>query len=130
MAFINVVLDAEDEVTPTFTSEDIGGKGHIGEQFRLLAQGSRTTATNNGIDIALDACLVNEDGTLHQMHNGTELVDAWYKVDGAFFSISSSRDTHVRSKIYGYGVAFRFRYNTNSTTPIRVLVETQYRDVK
>ena len=117
-------------MTPTFKAEDIGGKGHIGEQFRLVAQGARTTSASTSVDIALDACLVNEDGTLHQMHNGTQLVDAWYTADSDFLDLSSSTDSYIRGRAFGYGVAFRLRYSTNSTTPIRILVETIYRDVK
>ena len=78
MAYINVVLDAQGEVTPTFKAEDIGGRRPLGDTLYFSAQASRTTNTSTSIDIALWSCGVNEDGTLHQMHNGTQLVDAWY----------------------------------------------------
>ena len=130
MAYIDVVLDANDEVTPTFQAEDIGGRHSLGERLHFTAQASRTTSASTSIDIALDCCMVKQDGTLFQMHNGSGFVDAWYQLDDNYLDLASSRDTYIRVRDYAYGTAYRLRYNTNSTTPIRVLVETPYRDAK
>ena len=127
MAYINVVLDAQGEVTPTFKAEDIGGRRPLGDTLYFSAQASRTTNTSTSIDIALWSCGVNEDGTLHQMHDGTELVDAWYLIDDNYLDLTSSRDTFIRWRTLSYGFAYRFRYQTNATVPMRVLVETPFR---
>ena len=128
MAYIDVVLAAEDEVTPWFRAEHIGGQGHFGGTLHIAIQGARTTASSDQIDIALESCMVNEDGTLFQMHNGTELVDAWHRIDSDYIDLTPSRDTHLRlSHSQAYGAAFRLRYNSNSTSPVRVVVVTPFR---
>ena len=128
MAYINVVLDAEGEVTPGFTSEEIGGQGHFGTTLHLAIQGSRTTSGSNSVTVSLDICMVNEDGTLHQMHNGTELVDAWHPAISSFIVLNNTRHTHLRvlhSQVFG--LMYRLRYSSNGTTPIRLVVATPFR---
>ena len=78
MSNIDVVLDAEDEVTPTFMLEDVSEDPTLSRGVVVL-QASRNGNHSTAVDFALDVCMVNEDGTLHQMHNGTKLVDAWHQ---------------------------------------------------
>lgn len=125
MSYINVVLDAEDEVTPSFTSGDVSGDPT--RSAIVPIQVSRTGSTVADIDLALDACVLNEDGTLHQVHNGTKLVDAWHQIDGSILDLTSTRDTHWTSRTPRPGTAYRLRYNTNATTPVRVVVPTPFR---
>lgn len=128
MAYIDTVLSGQGQVTPTFQAEDIGGRHGLGERLHFTAQASRTTPSTTSIDIALDCCMVKQDGTLFQMHNGSGFVDAWYVLDSDFLDVNSGRDTHLRARDYAYGTAYRLRYNSSSTVPIRVFVETLFRN--
>ena len=128
MAYINEVLDAEDEVTTMFTSEEIGGQGHFGTTLHVAMQGSRTTSDSGNVIVSLDTCMINEDGTLHQMHNGTELVDAWFPTVSNFFVLNSTRNTYMRVlRNQVFGLMYRLRYSSNGTTPIRLVVATPFR---
>ena len=129
MAYIETRLAGRNDVTPTFFAEEIGGRGHVGENLHIATQASRASDSSTSIDIALDVCIALEDGTLHQMHDGTSLINAWWTLDSDWHDLSSSRDTHYRQTDTAYGLAFRLRYMSNTTDPVDVIVETQYRNI-
>ena len=129
MAYIETRLAGRNDLTPTFFAEDVGGRGHVGENFHFASQASRASDSSTSIDIALDMCLVLEDGSLMQMHDGTSLVDAWYTRSSDWHDLSSSRDTHYNQADLTYAMAFRLRYMSNTTDPVDVIVETQYRSI-
>lgn len=134
MANIDVVLDAEDEVTPTFTLYDVMmAGGQNGDAVRVVVQAARTTNTGNAVNIALDACVVLDDLTLMQRHNGTSLEDAWHETSGNFIQLSSDDDNNGRrddiddgAKLQP-GLIYRVRYNSAQTDPVRVVIFTPNR---
>ena len=121
MTNINVVLNAEDEVTPTFTSRDCGLRG----SGRLTIQGARTTNTNAAVNIALDAVILDDKGNILQRHNGSALEDAWHEVISSTLAFTSTEHDEIAFTFNIVpGLLYRFRYNTNATNPIRVVAYT------
>lgn len=125
---IDVTLDAQNEVTPTFTWFDINGKLNTSFSHRLVVQGVRTTNTSGTINIALDGCMLDNDGQLLQRHNGTGMEDAWHELDSDSLAISSSEHSEIRIGYSLYpGFMYRMRYNSAATAPIRIMIFTPYR---
>ena len=131
MSNIDVVLGAavtgdSEKVTPTFMLEDVSEDPTLSRGVVVL-QASRNGDHSTVIDFALDVCTVNEDGTLHQMHDGTSLVDAWHQITDEALSLLATRDTHCRDRPIYAGNAYRLRYTGSGTDECRVIVATPFR---
>ena len=125
--FIDVILDAQHEVTPTFFLRDIHGPGHGSN--RLVAHASRTTKVTTAVQCVLDGCLIYEDGELlqHRLTNG-KLADAWHQIQDKYIDLSTSERSEINQSYTGVeNVAYRIRYKTNVTIPINVVIPTAYR---
>ena len=134
--YIDVILDALNETTPVFTLADIYGReagSQIGyNQSRVPLQAVRTTNTSGTVSFALEACMMLEDGTLLQQHNGTALEDAWDMVpaSGTYLSMTSTEHGEwVSAANPGnlFGAALRVRYASSTTDPVRIVIPTRYR---
>ena len=134
--YIDVILDALNETTPVFTLADIYGReagSQIGyNQGRIPAQVVRTTNTASNVNLVLEACLMLEDGTLLQQHNGTALEDAWDQTPptGNYVALTSTEHGELvpnTNPTNLFGMALRLRYASSGTDPVRIVIPTRYR---
>ena len=118
MAYIDIILDGNNETTPTFGFWDA-----LPIQARIAVQAVRTTNTAGVVNIALEECVLLEDGTLLQMHNGTAFVDAWHEADSDYIAFAGTEHSEfTESEYFRMGLVYRLRYNSTVTNPIRVVV--------
>ena len=133
---IDVLLDAEDEVTPEFTAWDCGFER--GREPVFAAQAARTDDSGTLVNLDLDACIVLADGSKLQRFNTTtdQLEDAWREVADALIVVAAGADdgiiddTQLDAARLRHGMAYRLRYDAaaGTTDEIRVVVHTPYRD--
>ena len=118
MAYIDIILDGNNETTPTFGIWDA-----LPIQDRIAVQAVRPTDTTAVVNIALDKCVLLEDGTLLQMHIGNALIDAWHQIDSDYIAFAAADHTEsADTEISRLGFAYRLRYSSVTTDPIRVVV--------
>ena len=119
-AIIDVVLDAQNEVTPVFEiayPPEGQGRGMFGF-CHIAIQGTRVTG-NTAVDLEIQESIVGADGSV-----------SWVEERTGDVSVTASHtagqgDIQYINPIIP-GVRYRVRYGTNATDEIRVRVAAPY----